>query len=77
MTSLKVADSVMPIMSRIVMKATITIAGTLRTAPVEDQPSVKSRQTFQPAPGGVVWTYGAQVNSLGKLIPTSRRKETT
>jgi hypothetical protein len=56
MTLLKVADSLMPMMRRMVMKATMNMAGRLSTAPVDDQPSVKSRQTFHPAPGGVVCT---------------------
>ena len=54
MMLLKVADSLMPMTSSTVMMATMLIAGTLRTAPVLVQPSVKSRQIFQPASGGAV-----------------------
>jgi len=52
---LNVADSLMPMMSRIVISSTMNIAGTLSTAPVAVHPSVKSRQTFQPASGGATW----------------------
>jgi hypothetical protein len=55
-TLLTVADSLMPIISRIVSSPTMNIAGRLRTSPVADQPSVKSRQTLSPASAGVEWT---------------------
>src|SRR4051794_40623482 len=71
------ADSLMPTISRMVMTATMNIAGTLRTAPVLVQPSVKRRHTFNPASGGAVWVYGAAVYAAGIVMPTSFRNETT
>src|SRR5690242_9003167 len=76
-TLLNLADSEIPMMSRIVTRATITMAGTFSTAPVLDHPSVKSRHTLKPAPGGVVCVYGAEVYCWGMLIPMSLRNETT
>src|SRR5215207_9455637 len=76
-TLLKPADSEIPPMSRIVMSATMIIAGTLSTAPVLDHPSVNSRHTLRPAPGGAVWVYGAEVYCGGMLMPTSLRNDTT
>ena len=77
MTLLKLADSLMPMISRIVISATMIIAGRLSTAPVLDQPSVNSRQTLSPASGGAVWVYGADVYCGGMLMPRSLRNETT
>src|SRR5262245_5933133 len=77
MTSLNPADSEIPMMSRMVIRATMIIAGTLSTAPVLDQPSVNSRQTLSPASGGAEWVYGAEVYCAGMLMPTSLRNETT
>ena len=76
-TLLKLADSVMPMISRMVINATMIIAGRLSTAPVLDHPSVNSRHTLRPASGGAVWTYGADVYCGGMLIPRSLRNETT
>ncbi len=57
MTLLKVADSLMPMMRRMVMNATMNMAGRLSTAPVDDQPSVNNCHTFhQAAPGTTVCT---------------------
>ena len=53
---LNVADSLMPMTSRMVMSPTMNIAGRLSTAPVADHPSVNRRQTLRPASAGVVWT---------------------
>src|SRR6476661_1741881 len=74
---LKLADSEMPMISRMVISATMIIAGTLSTAPVLDHPSVKSRQTLIPASGGAVWVYGAEVYWGGMTMPTSLRNDTT
>ena len=52
---LNVADSLMPMIRRMVMSPTMNIAGTLSTAPVADHPSVNNRQTLRPASAGVVW----------------------
>ena len=52
---LNVADSLMPTISRMVISATMNIAGTLSTCPVADHPSVNRRQTLSPASAGVVW----------------------
>ena len=76
-TLLKLADSEIPMISRMVISPTMIIAGTLRTAPVLDHPSVKRRQTLSPASGGAVWVYGAEVYWDGMLMPRSLRNETT
>src|SRR5687768_10298969 len=77
MMLLKAADSLIPTTSNTVMMATIIMAGTLRTAPVLVQPSVNSRQIFQPASGGAAWLKGAAVNCPGITIPNSLRNDTT
>ncbi len=48
-TLLNDADSLMPTISSMVIRPTMTIAGTLSTCPVADHPSVNRRQMLSPA----------------------------
>ena len=66
MTSFSRDDSLMPITSRIVIAATIAIAGTFRIAPVVDQLWLSASKD-----------NGADTNCAGILIPKSPAKLTT
>src|ERR1700752_1185639 len=66
MTLLNRADWLIPIASRIVMARMMTMAGTLRMAPVADQPWLAESKAS-----------GAETNSAGRLMPRSLAKLTT
>ena len=62
------------------MRATMTMAGTFSTAPVDSvQPSVNERATRStaPRPARTAWVYGADVYCAGMTMPRSLRNETT
>ena len=54
------------------------MAGTLSTAPVLVQPWANSCQTFHQCRfAAATWSYGADVNAAGIVMPKSFKKETT